>query len=252
MSSDHLLAIPVFNEKRHVARVLALSRPYCRNILVVDDGSTDDTPAILRRERGIEVITHPENRGYGKSLADAFCFARRRGFSWLITMDCDEQHEPARIPAFLAAAAEDDADIISGTRYPDGFARGCNAPADRREINGRVTALINDRLGLNITDAFCGFKAYRVSALRHIRITVPGYAMPMQFWVQAAAAGLRIREIPVQLIYNDPSRHFGGILDNPAVRLQHYIEVFNAELAKTSPVSAGCEGRATGCEAAPA
>ena len=235
MSGRHVVAIPVFNEEAHLGRVLASVRRFTRDILVIDDGSTDGTPEILSQESHVEIITHLENRGYGKSLADAFCFARRRHFDWLITMDCDEQHEPEQIPCFLAAAAQDDADIISGTRYPEGYDFESTAPPDRREINRQVTALLNRTLGLKITDAFCGFKAHRVSALRSICITVPGYAMPMQFWVQAARAGLRIRELPVRLIYNDPSRHFGGILDDPAIRLQHYLEVFHTELAATKP-----------------
>lgn len=233
---SHLVAIPVFNEEAHLSRVLASVRPYAADILIIDDGSTDCTPQILHGEHGIEVISHPENRGYGKSLADAFCFARKHGYEWLITMDCDEQHEAEQIPLFLSAAAEGDADIISGTRYPGRHEDESAAPADRREINRRITAMLNEQLGLQITDAFCGFKAYRVSALRHICITVPGYAMPMQFWVQAARAELRIREIPVRLIYNDPTRHFGGILDDPGVRLQHYLDVFRAELL-AAPVS---------------
>jgi dolichol-phosphate mannosyltransferase len=198
--------------------------------LVIDDGSTDATPDLLRDVTDIHVITHLENRGYGKSLADAFCFAQRYGFSWLITMDCDEQHEPARIGAFLSAADENDADIISGTRYPRGWDRDDSAPADRRDINRRITATLNRRLGLQLTDAFCGFKAYRVPCLSAFEITVPGYAMPMQFWVQAARASLRIRELPVPLIYNDPTRHFGGLLDDPNVRMQHYLHVMEREL----------------------
>lgn len=231
---SYLVAIPVFNEESHLSRVLASVRPFARDILVIDDGSTDSTPEILRHEPGVVVISHPENRGYGKSLADAFCFARKRGYEWLITMDCDEQHEAEQIPLFLSAAAAGDADIISGTRYPGGMADESAAPADRREINRRITFMLNDALGLKITDAFCGFKAYRVASLEAIRITVPGYAMPMQFWVQVARARLRIRELPVRLIYNDPTRHFGGILDDPAVRLQHYLDVFQAEWAAPS------------------
>ena len=231
MSNAYLLAIPVFNEEKYVVRVIDEASKFVPDILVIDDGSTDQTPRLLHRHDTINVITHPENRGYGKSLADAFDFAQRRGYEWLITMDCDEQHEPARIPEFIETTWQNDADIISGTRYPPGLAVEASVPADRRRINLRITDMLNRRLGLNITDAFCGFKAYRVSALRHFDITVPGYAMPMQLWVQAARAGLRIREIPVRLIYNDPDRHFGGLLDNPSVRLQHYLDVFEAELA---------------------
>lgn len=234
MCDDYLLAIPVFNEEASVDRVLDEARRSCRHILVIDDGSTDRTPQRLRRFRSISVITHAENRGYGESLASAFAFARRRHVKWLITMDCDEQHEPSYIRRFTAAAEQDDADIISGTRYPDGHDVDVFVPVDRRKINRRITAVINRRLGLDITDAFCGFKAYRVSILRHFDITVPGYAMPMQLWVQAARAGLRIRELPVRLIYNDPTRYFGGLLDDPQVRLRHYLDVFEAELSAGS------------------
>ena len=68
--------------------------------------------------------------------------------------------------------------------------------------------------GLNLTDAFCGFKAYRTSALAQFEITDDGYAMPLQVWVQAAAHGLTVVEVPVPLIYLDESRAFGGSLDD--------------------------------------
>lgn len=230
MSENHVLAIPVFNEEQYVSRVLEEAKRFSGHILAVDDGSTDRTPELLRKNDVISVITHPENLGYGQSIADAFAFARRHGYEWLITMDCDGQHEASFIPAFLQEMARDDADILSGTRYPNGHDVNGLAPPDRREINRQITAMLNRRLELNITDAFCGFKAYRVSALRHLNVTVPGYAMPMQFWVQAARANLRVRELPVRLIYNDPTRHFGGSLDDPTARLKHYLEVFEAEL----------------------
>ncbi len=61
-------------------------------------------------------------------------------------------------------------------------------------------------------------------------LTIPGYAFPMQFWVQCDAHRLTIKELPVKLIYKDATRHFGGILDDPTVRLQHYLEVLTTEL----------------------
>jgi dolichol-phosphate mannosyltransferase len=109
-------------------------------------------------------------------------------------------------------------------------------------------------LGVELTDSFCGFKAYRVEALRRLRLSEDGYAFPMQFWVQAAANGLRVREVPVKLIYNDPNRSFGGPLDDPSIRMAHYRRVLHCELercaarlprAALSGVDAGC-----GCGAA--
>lgn len=244
-----MVAIPVYNEQRYVESVLGRVAAFATDILVIDDGSTDDTPCLLAKQP-VEVIRHRENRGYGRSLQDAFRWARVDGFDWVITMDCDEQHEPAAIPRFIEAIERDDADIISGSRYLSVHPENDAPPADRRAINQVVTAEINSRLGLSLTDSFCGFKAHRVSALDKLRLTEDGYAFPMQMWVQAVAAGLRIREIPVRLIYNDPNRTFGGPLDNADSRLSHYREALHCEIercAERLPAGAA-EGIAAGCD----
>jgi dolichol-phosphate mannosyltransferase len=105
-------------------------------------------------------------------------------------------------------------------------------PPDRRSINMRITEEINRRLRLGLTDSFCGFKAYRVSRIAEMPLTEDGYAFPMQFWVQAVALGLRVEEIPVKLIYNDPNRSFGGPLNDPTTRLRHYCSVFEHEITR--------------------
>lgn len=229
--SKTLLAIPVYNEEKYVTRVLDEVRRYAREILVIDDGSTDQTPLLLARQP-VEVVRHAANRGYGQSMVDAFHWARCYGYEWLITMDCDEQHEPASLPDFYRAMRDPQVDVVSGSRYLRCEATGDLPPSDRRAINATVTQLVNERLGLKLTDAFCGFKAYRVSAIKKLQLGEKGYAFPLQFWVQAAAQDLKIMEIPVRLIYKDPSRSFGGPLDDPQERLTHYRAVFEAEVAK--------------------
>jgi len=245
-----LVAIPIFNEAKYVVPVLRDIRKYARvasigdvsietRVLVVDDGSTDRSPEVLRdlaRRGHIDLLTHPENRGYGQSLIDAFGFAADHGYEWVITMDADEQHEPYRIPLFVQEIKKNDADIISGSRYLSTDAEGA-PPMDRRSINLLITELLNTTLKLTfadgtteITDAFCGYKAHRVSAMQKLNLTIPGYAFPMQFWAQAAANRLRIREISVKLIYKDQTRHFGGLLDDPTARLLHYLTVLKDEL----------------------
>ena len=231
-----LVAIPIFNEERYLPGVLDAVRRYTRDILVIDDGSTDATPALLQLQPGVRTITHRENRGYGQSLIDAFAFADRRGYDWVITMDCDEQHEPAQIPQFVAQACRDDTDVISGSRYLRPFPDDDEAPPERREINQTINRLLEQVLGLRLTDSFCGFKAHRVAAMRRLRFDEPGYAFPLQFWVQCVRAGLRIRELPVRRIYRDQSREFGGTLDDPAARLLHYLAVFVRELRREPSV----------------
>ncbi len=225
-----LLAMPAYNEARYLPTVLAGVRRYIGDVLVVDDGSTDRTPDILGSTPEVATIRHETNKGYGQSLIDAFDHAIRYGHDWMITMDCDEQHAPEHIPEFLDAAAKDDADIISGSRYLTQMSGDDVPPETRQAINMTITALLNCQLGLDLTDAFCGFKAYRVAGLKRLTPTDPGYAMPLQVWAQAARADLRIRELPVKLIYNDPNRHFGGVLDDPYARLMHYVNVLRIEM----------------------
>jgi dolichol-phosphate mannosyltransferase len=233
-----LVAIPVFNEIKYVQHVLAKVRQFHPQILAIDDGSTDGTAQLLARQDGIQLIQHPQNRGYGQSIIDSFNFADAHGYDWVITMDCDEQHEPEKIPQFLRQINKDSADIISGSRYLRPDQRDDLPPGDRQTINATITGMINDLLNLNLTDSFCGFKAHRVCAMMQLKLDEPGYAFPMQLWPRAAAANLRISEIPVRLIYNDPNRHFGGPLDDASIRLAHYLEVFNRELA-WQPAAAG-------------
>ncbi len=228
-----LTAIPVYNEERSLEGVLDEVRRYCPRILVVNDGSTDRTAELLARQQGIEVVTHPHNRGYGAALMSAFEHALRQCVDVLVTMDCDGQHEPSRIPVLLEALH--DADVVSGSRYLRDFRQDTLAPQDRRRINQVITSELNARFGLHLTDAFCGFKAYRREALCRLHVTETGWGMPLQLWVQAARAGLRIKEVGVPRLYLDPNRAFGGVLDDAEQRLAYYRAVIAAAESAVLP-----------------
>jgi glycosyltransferase involved in cell wall biosynthesis len=226
-----LIAMPVFNEFKYVEEILGAVQEYSSDILVVDDGSTDGTTKLLERHTTISIISHKVNAGYGRSLIDAFEFAWRNYFDWVITIDCDHQHEPSYIPHFYSEIENDDADIISGSRYLRQASSDLSAvPAERITINKEITDLLNHSLGLKLTDTFCGFKAYRTSAILKLTLSEEGYGLPLQLWIQAGRMGLRIREIPVPLIYHDPKRNFGGVLEDPRVRLAYYMEIIEREL----------------------
>lgn len=230
-----LTALPVYNEVSHVRSVLDEVRRHSPEVLAVDDGSNDGTSTVLddlAREYGpgFHIVRHERNRGYGAALRSAFDFARRNDYEIVVTIDCDGQHQPQRIPAFAAACT--DCDIVSGSRYLADLPGDSPAPADRRRINSLLTAELNRRLGLSLTDAFCGFKAYRTAALDKLNISEGGYAMPLQLWVQAAHAKLRIRELPVPRIYLDEKRSFGGALDDAWTRLQYYHLVLDRSFAE--------------------
>ena len=232
-----LTALPVFNEAKHVAGVLEETLRYSRNVLVVDDGSTDGTSQLLAARDDIRLITHPQNRGYGAALRSAFDLAVEDGYDVLVTIDCDGQHQPRLIPKFVEACRQ--ADIVSGSRYLTRLPGDSSPPEDRRRVNRTITNQLNNRLRLKLTDAFCGFKAYRVPALAKMDLTEEGYAMPLELWVRAAELGLKIVELPVPLIYLDEARSFGGAMDDSTTRQAVYLEVLERAMAAGQALSAG-------------
>lgn len=240
-----LVGVPVFNEQAYIEAVLREARQYCENVFVVNDGSTDGTGAILAGFQGIAVHTHQRNQGYGQSLLDIFDHARAQGYDWVVTLDADEQHEPKTIEVFGRAASENNVDILSGSRYTQHSLREGTAPDDRRWINCQVTRMLNELTGYELTDAFCGYKAYRVASLAKLSLRETGYSMPLELWIQAARAGLRVKEVAVKLIYKDPTRRFGGDLDDADRRMRYYLETIGREIGRhLDPV---CDGHRTEC-----
>ena len=239
-----LIAIPVYNEEQHLERVLAEMVRYSPEILAVNDGSTDSSAEVLDAHPFVEVHHHDTNEGYGQSLIDAFAIAVHRRFDWVVTLDADEQHDPRAIDMFLAAARGCQCDVVSGSRYLPESLRETPVPEERRSINVLVSEVLARVTPYRLTDAFCGFKAYRVSALARLHLVEKGYAMPLEFWVQAARHGLRVREVPVKLVYVDPSRTFRGGLDDPRVRLRYYLEVIDREVRAWEAEKAAREGGA--------
>jgi len=226
-----LTALPIYNEWAYVDHVLRSVKRYTDCILVIDDGSTDGTSDRLRQYCDINMLSHQANLGYGQSLIDAFDFAERNGYDWIITIDCDKQHEPDHLPCFFSEIKKDDSDIISGSRYLQPANRSVTQPPmERVHINRTITTILKTLLHIRLTDAFCGFKAYRVEALQQLDLSEKGYGLPLQLWVQAVQHNLQIKEIPVPLIYHDPNRNFQGVLEDPQKRLKYYLSVLQREM----------------------
>lgn len=228
MNERFAVLLPVYNEaptlERVVRRVMEIPNA---DVVIVDDGSTDATPSILERIRVAGIIRHDPNQGYGRSLMDAFNYAKDHDYDRCVTMDADEQHEPAYIPRLLAGLLK--FDIVSGSRYLDPSISGDVPPPERLEVNRLITEKLRPLTGYALTDSFCGFKAYRVDALRKLDLNETNYGFPIQFWLRAAKAGLTVTECPVPLIYKDHSRNFNNQFANRDERLNHYLGVMERE-----------------------
>ncbi len=209
--------IPAFNQASELAVLLPrLSGP----VLVVDDGSTDSTGAVAR-QRGAAHLRLPRRSGYGAALIAGFDWARHRGFERVVTMDGDLQHDPDDLPALLAGSA----DIVSGSRFlPGSSRRGLPPPPQRQEVNRIICRRLSELTGWQLSDAFCGLKVYRTRALERLQLHEPGYAMPLQLWLQAWQAGLSVQEVPVTCIY-----HSSG----PGRPLHDYLAVLERESCST-------------------
>lgn len=225
-----LVAIPVFNEV-DVHDIIKRVKNFPVDVLVIDDGSMDDIRTNLIHVKNIFVIVHPSNLGYGKTIIDAFKYAMKNGYDYLITIDGDGQHEPEDILLFLKEMPFYKCDIISGSRYYFSTRVSKEVPKERYLINKEITGIINRITGFNLTDAFCGFKAYKVERLKGMNLTEYGYGMPLQLWIQACKSGLQVKEIPVKLIYKDITKQFKGILSSPETRLSYYKNIIEKELA---------------------
>ncbi len=202
-------------------------------VLVVDDGSTDGTGDVARRFSRTDVLSRRERLGYGQSLIDGFAWCLGHGAELVATLDADGQHRPSQLLR-LREALTRGIDIVSGSRYlPDSAIEG-EAPCDRRRINRAITAEINTATGWALTDAFCGFKLYRSSALAKLHLSEPGYGMPLELWARAFRSGLHVIEAPVDQIYVR-GRSFGGALDDPEMRITYYRSIWAR--AMTTPTS---------------
>lgn len=234
-----LLVVPVYNEIATVRRVIeAIRANHDGSILAVDDGSTDGSSEALTAFPWLDVIRHEKNRGYGAAVITGLEHAIKNSFDSVVTMDCDEQHEPCMIPRMFARQPE--VDILSGSRYLTASADGDMPPADRMAINKTITAEINSITGYNLTDSFCGFKRYRVPALAPLKLDEAGYGLPIQFWIQARHFRLSVAEIAIPRIYKNLNRTFGGGLDDPEKRLSYYRSIIERELKKW-PISSPLE-----------
>ena len=228
-----LLVVPVFNEVQVVGKVVEGIRshvsPPIEEVLFIDDCSTDGSAealdAAVAGEPWMRAVHRTGNAGYGAAMIDAFRAARVGGFEFVITMDCDFQHSPADLARFCGF--DPDISVVSGSRYlPESGTSGLPAPADRVEINRRITARLNKSHGTSLTDAFCGFKRYRTRDLDPEVFQTQGYAFPLEFWAYAHFRDLSIRELAVARIYVTDDRSFGEDLDRRRQRLRYYLKTW--------------------------
>lgn len=202
------LVIAAYNEGAVIREVVAEVAKVGWSIVVVDDGSRDDT-ARHARMPGVAVLRHAVNRGQGAALQTGIDYAIRKGAKHLVTFDADGQHDANDIPALIAAL--ETADIALGSRFLGKQIEG--ASAGRVAMLRTATMVSNGLSGLKLTDAHCGFRAFRASAAPKLRITQDRMAHASELLRKIATSGLRVTEVPTTVRYtaHSMSKGQGGI-----------------------------------------
>lgn len=197
-----LVLIPAFNEQESIPHVLdAVAKQNSSwDILVVNDGSSDQTEAVVRDVRvGAQVMTFPFNVGIGSAMSLGFFYARNKGYDAVIRVDADGQHDVGFMQNVLAPVLNDETDISIGSRFIGPFQKGYQSSFVRRIGINFFARLITLLIRQKITDPTSGFNAFSKRAIGLFAQYYPlDYPEPEAI-VLAKRAGLRVKEVPVQM-----------------------------------------------------
>jgi len=220
-----IIAIPAFNEAQVIGSVID---DVCHifpqaEIVVIDDGSSDDTGQVAQRH-GVFVVRHRMNRGLGGAIGTALLWARRRKADLLVTIDADGQHDPHDIEAALQPILKDGTDVVIGSRM---MAVKYAMPIDRRIINRIANFITYIMFGVQTTDSQSGFRVFGKRAIEGICIKTNRMEVSSEIFAEISRLKLRATEVPIKVIYTAYSRQKGQTNMNAlAVLFRLFLRLF--------------------------
>ena len=191
------IVIPAFNEGISIGSMVIKTKKYANHVIVVDDGSTDDT-AEMARLAGADVIVHTKNGGKGEALKTGFRAACKNGTKVIVTIDADGQHDPSEIPKVVEHILSGKADIVIGSRYLNGN----SIPLYRRVGQKILDHATNANSGTNVTDTQSGFRAFAIHTVPIFGFKQNGFSVESDMLAEAANAGFKIREVNIGVRYD--------------------------------------------------
>ena len=209
--TDAWLVIPLYNEATVVREVISQARETFPYIVVVDDGSKDDS-ARQAAAAGAIVVRHPVNLGQGAALQTGFSYIlEKTNANYVVTFDADGQHSTTDAAAMVAAAREEELAVILGSRFLQG-----PSPVGRlKRLVLRTAAAVSSRTsGMHLTDAHNGQRVIRRDVLVQLNLKQNRMAHASEIIRKIGATGLPWREFPVHIVYTDYSRSKGQSLWN--------------------------------------
>jgi glycosyltransferase involved in cell wall biosynthesis len=193
--------VAAFNEAPTIAAVVSGAHTYLRDVVVIDDGSSDET-AGRAEAAGATVLSHPQNRGKGYAVRTGIAYALARSFTHILLMDGDLQHRPSDIPKLLDAARSPDIDLVVGERIFD----KTQMPSSRYYSNVIGSRALSGFIGSEIRDSQSGYRLIRCDALRNVTLTATGYEIETEILIKLARRHARMTSVPVELSYGAKSK----------------------------------------------
>jgi dolichol-phosphate mannosyltransferase len=202
-----LVIVPTYNERENLPLIVARVRAAvpAAHLLVADDASPDGTGQLADHlaadDPNVHVLHRPGKAGLGAAYLDGFGWGARHGFDVLVEMDADGSHQPEQLPALLERV-EAGADLAIGSRYVPGGAVE-NWPKHREVLSRGGNLYVRLMLGIDVKDATAGYRAYRATALEKLGLSgveSQGYCFQVDLTRRAAAAGLRVDEVPITFV----------------------------------------------------
>ena len=192
-----LATLPAYNEGTAIGSVILKTKQYVDKVVVVDDGSSDDTARIARLA-GAEVYSHERNGGYGAAIQSCFTVAKNENADVLVIIDADGQHDPDEIPKVIDPVLGEGYDLVIGSRFLD---PSPNIPLYRRMGIRFLTTFTNIGGNQKISDSQSGFRAYSKKAISQLQGNISGMGIGSELVIRAHELGLTIKEVPVSCRY---------------------------------------------------
>jgi len=202
------VVIPCFNESVTIAALVGELRQHLATVIVVDDGSADDTAA-QALGAGATAVRHLKNCGKGAALKTGFAAALKSEFEWAVAMDGDGQHKPQDLPAFLQCAEETNARLVVGNRMHNAQA----IPWFRRHINRWMSRRISGRAGQPLPDSQCGFRLVNLKTWCGLHLETNHFETESEMLLAFVRAGHQIQFVPIQVVGRGPHSHIRPIQD---------------------------------------
>ncbi len=195
-----IACMPAFNEEKYIGTLVLKTRQYVDEVIVVDDGSADDTVEIAKLA-GARVVQHKRNKGYGAAIQSIFAEAKKIDPDILVILDADAQHSPQEIPALIKPILNDGYDCVIGSRQEQKKKIPFYRRIGQKIILRSVKTLSENKL----TDSECGFRAFSRKAVRALDLQESGMAVSAETVAEASRKNLRVTQVPVNVTYSKDS-----------------------------------------------